>query len=228
MRLIPQLKAMEAVLEALQYSEGDALTMKGKAAVEILNMDELTLVECLFEGVIHEDMDIAELVAIVSAFVAGNDNVPQLKAPIAKKTLPESFVATIDRIAKLHYEVVGEAVKKARVEIDWEDFERILCFGLAPIAYHWTKKVEFSAIMADNSLCMPDGEKRLQEGTIARVMVRTDELLRKVSVGAKVMNNEALEALIEKARDAIRRDIAFGLSLYIKDQSDGDVDDFLF
>jgi len=74
--------------------------------------------------------------------------------------------------------------------------------------------------MADEDCVRPDGDKRLQEGSIARIMVRTDELLRKVSVAMGVIGSKPLQEKMDACREAIRRDIAFGMSLYIKGSQD--------
>ena len=217
MRLVPQRQAMERVLQKLGYVESDMqLTFKGKAAVEMLNADELTLAEIIFENVLHESLDIPTVVAVVAAFVAGNDGTPELDFNVAKRALPSTVVAVLHEVAKIHREVVEKQLKEERVQIVWEEFDKQVCFGASCAAYQWASGRSFSEIMADQDCVCPDGDKQLQEGSIARIMVRTDELLRKACVAMDVIGSKALKEKLEACREAIRRDIAFAMSLYIR------------
>ena len=221
MRLLPQRQAMERVLQKLGYVESDLqLTFKGKAAVEMLNADELTLAEIIFENVLHESLDIPTVVAVVAAFVAGNDGTPELDFNVAKRALPASVVSVLHAVAKIHREVIEKQLKEERVQIVWEEFDKQVCFGASCVAYEWASGRPFSEIMADPDCVCPDGDKQLQEGSIARIMVRTDELLRKACLAMDVIGSKALKEKLEACREAIRRDIAFGMSLYIRGNED--------
>ena len=221
MMLIPQRQAMQRVLLKLGYIDDDLqLTFKGKAAVEVLNGDELTLTEIIFENIINDSLDIPTIVALVSAFVAGNDGTPELNFKVASRALAPEIVQKLHEVAKVHREVVEKALKLEKVQVNWDEFDKQVCFGMAPVAYEWASGRPFADIMSDRDLVSPDGDKQLQEGAIARVMVRTDELLRKIILGMNVIGSDALAVKIEKCREAIRRDIAFGMSLYLRSNDD--------
>jgi antiviral helicase SKI2 len=80
-------------------------------------------------------------------------------------------------------------------------------FGFAETAYRWACGETFNDIMATS---------HMQEGTIVRVMVRLEELLRKVRVAARLMHNQSLMDRIDKAGELIKRDVVFAASLYVE------------
>jgi antiviral helicase SKI2 len=220
LRLIPQRQAMEQVLMELGYLDDQLhLTVKGRVAVEVLNMDELTLIELLFENILNHQLNEAQIISVVCAFVAGNDSVADLVPSQASKSLPKEMTELFRRVDDQH-RIVENVLRKHKVQTNWEEFARQICFGMSPVAYFWAKGESFTSIMGRDELIKPDKEKELQEGSIARVMVRTDELLRKLSTGCTSIGNQPMVDLIEKARTVIRRDIAFGMSLYIKTNED--------
>ena len=53
------------------------------------------------------------------------------------------------------------------------------------------------------------------EGTTIRTLRRLEELIRQITVAAKAIGNQELEAKFEKGAELIKRDIVFCSSLYL-------------
>ena len=53
------------------------------------------------------------------------------------------------------------------------------------------------------------------EGTTIRTLRRLEELIRQITVAAKAIGNQELEAKFEKGSELIKRDIVFCSSLYL-------------
>jgi antiviral helicase SKI2 len=217
--LEPQRIAKEKALIDLGFIDRNshALTIKGKMGVEILSSDEITLVEILLNNELDTD-DLAMIAAFVSAFVAGGEGCPELEPSVAKKVLPEEMVSKMHAVAAIHYNNIGSVLRNQKIQVDWNEFEKQLNFGMAPVVYAWSNGMPFADIMSNENLIKPGGnrESELQEGSIVRAIVRTDELLRKISEALVMISNKSMADRIDKCREKFRRDIIFAKSLYLQ------------
>ncbi|KAF4665695.1 hypothetical protein FOZ61_010596 [Perkinsus olseni] len=200
------------------------ITLKGRAASELVLGDELTLTELLFRNEFGE-ADVPSCVALVCCF-ACDSGVSQMSHEAAEALLPPETVKLLEQAMETHGKV-AEILTKERVETDWTEFDKQLCLGIAPLAYAWAKGVPFAELMTAEpiqskedeevyySLWKP-GDKPLQEGAVVRSIQRCDELFRRLGKAAGVMGSTEVVEKVEKCREAIRRDIVFALSLYLE------------
>eukprot|EP00405_Crypthecodinium_cohnii_P033930 CAMPEP_0206532624 /NCGR_PEP_ID=MMETSP0325_2-20121206/4493_1 /ASSEMBLY_ACC=CAM_ASM_000347 /TAXON_ID=2866 /ORGANISM="Crypthecodinium cohnii, Strain Seligo" /LENGTH=450 /DNA_ID=CAMNT_0054029137 /DNA_START=148 /DNA_END=1497 /DNA_ORIENTATION=- len=186
LHLLPQLKAREAVLKELSYINGDGVvTLKGRAAIEVLSGDELTIAEIVFHN-IFDTAGPREVAAAVSAFVFPDkvdEESEDLKLPPPLAKLRDAMLA--------HHHRIDVILRKYRVDIDPEEYSKMCNIGLMGIAYRWASGEALAKIMP---------ETWLQEGTIVRAIVRAEELLKKLGDVAKLLGNMRLrEVFLEAA-----------------------------
>ncbi|KAF4731164.1 hypothetical protein FOZ62_031441, partial [Perkinsus olseni] len=224
--LAPARERMLRVLVDLGELDKDTMqiTLKGRAASELVLGDELTLTELLFRNEFGE-ADVPSCVALVCCF-ACDSGVSQMSHEAAEALLPPETVKLLEQAMETHGKV-AEILTKERVETDWTEFDKQLCLGIAPLAYAWAKGVPFAELMTAEpiqskedeevyySLWKP-GDKPLQEGAVVRSIQRCDELFRRLGKAAGVMGSTEVVEKVEKCREAIRRDIVFALSLYLE------------
>ena len=155
----------------------------------------------MFDGV-FQDLEPEEIAGVCSAFVF-----PE------KPWSPEEIVDATPALAKARKRVddlhvdLEKLQNKFRVTCDSEEFWKLCHFGFADTAYRWACGETFGDIRSTS---------HLQEGTIVRVIVRLEELMRKVRVAARLMHNTPLMEKLDKASELIKRDVAFAASLYVE------------
>ncbi|CAJ1390682.1 unnamed protein product [Effrenium voratum] len=200
--LLPQLRAKEQVLNDLGCLDEEGLiSLKGRAATEVLSGDEVTIIEVVFHNVL-DGCSAAEVAAAVSAFVFP-DKVDEQED---LEELPANLSRVRAGILQQHRRV-ELLLRDRRVEMDAEELQRCCNVALMGIAYRWASGESLSEIMKDS---------QFQEGAIVRAIVRAEELLRKLQDVAKLLGNRGLHDVFSEAADLIHRDIAFVPSLYIK------------
>jgi ATP-dependent RNA helicase DOB1 len=75
------------------------------------------------------------------------------------------------------------------------------------VTYNWVGGADLGSIMEDNP--------GMFEGSLIRVLRRTEEIMRQVARAAKEMSESDLQAALLEGIKLIRRDIVFESSLYI-------------
>ncbi|EAN31716.1 DSHCT (NUC185) domain protein [Theileria parva strain Muguga] len=188
------------VLKQLDFLDQDNRpTVKGRIATFITTSDEITLTEVLCQGILSE-LTPPECAAILSAFIY-NDKVPEKEAP--SPTLP--LQQAKNQVVSIHKKI--DVVQRALgVRVSYEDFNSLCNFSLSYVIYQWASGTPFQEIMELTDL---------QEGHIVRVILRLDELCRKILQTANIFGHQKLAEKIELVCNAIRRDIVFKQSLYL-------------
>ncbi len=101
---------------------------------------------------------------------------------------------------------IAKVSKESKLEINEDDYVDQFKPFLMDVVYEWCKGASFS------KLCeMTD----IFEGGIIRCMRRLEELLRQMSLAAKVIGNKELEDKFNDGVKLIKRDIVFAASLYL-------------
>jgi len=200
--LLPQLHAREKVLQALGCIGKDGLiTLKGRAATEVLSGDEVTILEIVFHNVL--DGSTPEYVAAaISAFVFPD----KVDEEAQEVPLPKPLIRIRDAMLQ-HHKRIENLLREHGVDVDPEEHSRMCNVALMGIAFRWACGESLANIMPDTWL---------QEGTIVRSIVRAEELLRKLQDVAKLLGNMKLRQVFKEAAELIHRDIAFVPSLYIQ------------
>ncbi|UKK02622.2 DEAD-box family helicase [Theileria orientalis] len=189
------------VLKQLEFlDEKGRPTIKGRIATFITTSDELTLTEVLAQNILA-GLSPPECAAILSAFIY-NDKVPEKEAPSPTLSLQQAKSQVINIHKKI--DVVQRAVG-VRVS---QEYHNSLCnFTLSYLIYQWASGVPFNEIMELTDL---------QDGHIVRVILRLDELCRKMVQTAGAFGDATLAEKIDDVCKAIRRDIVFKQSLYLR------------
>lgn len=200
--LLPQLHAREAVLRELGcIDQSGLITLKGRAATEVLSGDEITIAEVVFHNTMS-GFTAQEVAAAISAFVFPD----KVDDEAQEVPVPHRVQVLYDRMLKHHHHV-DALHRKHGVDIDPEEFARSCSAGLMGITYRWACGEPLAQIMLHTWL---------QEGTIVRAIVRAEELLRKLQDVAKLLGNDDMRKVFKEAAELIHRDIAFVPSLYIE------------
>jgi len=202
LQLFPDYLQRKALLRTLNYIDhNDLVCVKGRVACEVNTCEELIVTELVFEGILNE-MDPAEIVAVLSALVfqeKTNDN-------DLDSELPEKILTTCDHMKVIAINL-GNLQQKHGIQVVPCDYcDNSLKFGLVHVVYDWAMGVPFSSI-CDLTL--------VHEGSIVRCITRLDELCREVRNCARVIGNPILYRKMENASVSIKRDIVFATSLYV-------------
>ena len=88
----------------------------------------------------------------------------------------------------------------------------VLNFGLMNVIYQWAKGMSFVDIK---------GWSGIQEGAIARSLVRLEELLRKVKRVGEEIHNDMLVEIADDSIKCIKRSVVFAPSLYFRGTKEG-------
>lgn len=193
-----ELKCRKRVLRRLGYSSGDdVIEIKGRVACELTSADELLLTEMIFDGVFI-DLDVPQTVALLSCLVCDerSNEVPKLSEDLSGALKKMQDIAR--QIAKVS--------KECKMDVDEDKYIDQFKPFLMDVVHEWSKGATFAAICA-----MTD----IFEGGIIRCMRRLEELLRQMSLAAKVIGNKELEEKFNQGVKMIKRDIVFAASLYL-------------
>lgn len=206
-----ELRGMRRVLRRLGHlSEDGVIGNKGRVACEVSTSDELLVTELVFAG-LFQDLDPAQLAALLSCLVAehgfgGSGG----KGKDGKKEDPVAMIRTremrepVERMRELAKRV-ATVVLEAKLPVDVDEYIARFATGLVDLVFDWCGGAKFA------DLCkMTDA----YEGSIIRAMHRLEELLRQIIDAAKVVGNEELQAKCEAAQKLLVRDVVFCPSLY--------------
>ena len=191
-------------LDHLHPDENVAL-VKGKVACEMNTGDELVATELMFDGTFKE-LDVGSVVALVSALLwrEGSGDAEDAVKKMSKEA-QRAYARLQDaaRVVAKHESDVGLDVEES---VDAAKFRP----ELMDMARRWMDGAPFSEI----ARMAPVGERKMYEGSIVRAFRRTQEFLRFLSAGARVVGETELEAKFDTAADKMIRDIVFCDSLF--------------
>jgi antiviral helicase SKI2 len=198
--LFPDFQQRLSILHRLGYADPATNTvgLKGRVACEINTCEELIATELIFENVL-EPLNPPEAVAILSALVFQE-----------KGHEPEPLTARMEEAKQRLIDItmgLGQLQFEAGLPTNAQDYCKHLNFGLAHVVYLWATKAPFASISELTTA---------PAGSIVRCITSLDELCRDVRNAARVIGNPSLYRKMEDASLAIRRDIVFAASLYIK------------
>ncbi|EDW24673.1 GL24270 [Drosophila persimilis] len=181
------------VLHALNYiDEQNEVTLKGKVACE-MGQNELLITELILCNMFN-DLEPAEIAALLSGLV--------FQAKIqGEPVIPEALKECVAAFEQISDKILAE---EQRFQASTESESR-LNFGLLEVVYEWARNKPFAEIMKLTEV---------QEGIIVRCIQQLDETLRDVKTAAIRIGNPGLQAKMEEASAAIKRDIVFTASLY--------------
>jgi antiviral helicase SKI2 len=201
LQLLPDYEQRISVLKDLGFIDEDSrVQLKGKVACEVHSADELVLTELVLENVLA-DFEPEEVVGLLSAFVfqEKTDNEPVLTPTLQKGK--EAIIRISEKVNQ--YQILHQVILSSE---DSNDFVSRPRFGLVEVVYEWANGMSFSRITDLTDV---------MEGTIVRVITRLDETCREIMSAARLIGDVDLYGKMEKAREMIRRDIAFVASLYM-------------
>ncbi|KAJ3676350.1 hypothetical protein LUZ60_003762 [Juncus effusus] len=196
---MPDFQGRIDVLKEINCIDGDLVVqLKGRVACEMNSGEELICTECLFDNQLDE-LEPEEAVALMSALVFQQTN-----------TSDPSFTPKLASACQRLYDTairLGELQKHFKISVDPQDYAKDnLKFGLVEVVYEWAKGTEFKEICELTDV---------SEGLIVRTILRLDETCREFRNAAAIMGNSALFKKMERASEAIKRDIVFAASLYV-------------
>jgi antiviral helicase SKI2 len=203
LQLFPDFLQRKSMLLTSGYiDDNETVCVKGRVACEVNTCDELIVTEMVLEGILN-DLEPPEIVAALSALVfQEKSNDDEFNAE-----LPEQLVMCCQQMKTIALNL-GHLQKDHGLEIDPAEYcDASLKFGLVHVVYEWALGVPFSSICELTFV---------QEGSIVRCITRLDELCREVRNCARVVGNPTLYRKMEEASMAIKRDIVFASSLYVR------------
>ncbi|XP_061427748.1 superkiller complex protein 2-like [Lethenteron reissneri] len=196
LHLLPEYHQRIQVLKQLGYlDESCAVQLKGRVACEV-SSHELLVTELVFENALSE-LAPEEIAALLSCLVFQQKTRTEPTLTPTLKQGVERIRGVAERIALLQRECgISESV---------EDFVDQYKFGLVEVVYEWARGMPFAEIARLTDV---------QEGVVVRCVQRLHEACRDVRGAARVIGDPILRDKMERASDAIKRDIVFAASLY--------------
>ena len=190
---------LDVMLEMRYVDRDHVVQLKGRVACEINTSDELLLTELIFSNIM-DSLDVAETVALLSAFVF------QKKTQDGQE-LPPRLITAKKQVTELARDI-GKLQIQMGVDQDVQEYmAEALNFGLLEVVYEWARGKPFKQIC---TLTM------VEEGIIVRTISRLDEVCREVRNSARIIGEPRLYRKMESASDCIKRDIIFATSLYLE------------
>ena len=209
------------VLRRLDHLDPDSnvALVKGKVACEMNTGDELVATELMFDGTFKE-LDVGSTVALVSALLwreGSGDAEDAVKKMSKEAQRAYERLQDAARVVAKHESDVGLDVEESvdapsgRASGASADAGAVSKFRpeLMDMARRWMDGAPFSEIMR-----MANSERKMYEGSVVRAFRRTQEFLRFLSAGARVVGETELEAKFDLAADKMTRDIVFCDSLF--------------
>lgn len=195
-----ELKARKRVLRRLGYCTddgNDVITLKGRVACEVSTGDELLLVELIFAGG-FTDLSVPQTVSLMSCLVfeEKSNDPPQLRDELSGPL--QLLKETARRIVKVSTD--------SGLLLDEQQYLDTFRPELMEVVWQWVHGARFAKICTLTDVF---------EGSIIRCMRRLEELLRQLSVAAKAIGNDQLEAKFTAGIALLKRDIVFANSLYL-------------
>lgn len=192
------LKSMKRVLRRLGFTNSDdVVEVKGRVACEINAGDELVLTELIFQGLFN-DLEVDHTVALLSCFAFEEKSDSALKLKDELQAPLRQLQDAARRIAKVS--------KECKLNIDEDEAVERFKPQMMDVVLAWAKGAKFIEICK-----MTD----VFEGSIIRSMRRLEELIRQLTVAARVIGNTELESKFAEGILKIKRDIVFAASLYL-------------
>jgi len=192
------LKGMTRVLRRLGHATGDnVVALKGRVACEISSCDELVVAEIILSNMLN-DLTPEQVVALMSCLVFRERTEDHVKL---KEDLQAPLRKMQDCVRK-----VADAIEDARLPIDKQEFVDQFKPSLMDIVYAWVRGANFADICKLTDIF---------EGTIIRCIRRLEELLRQMSMAAKLIGNTELDEKFQEGIKKLKRDIIFAASLYL-------------
>jgi len=192
------LKSMKRVLRRLGFTNSeDVVEVKGRVACEINAGDELVLTELIFQGLFN-DLEVDYTVALLSCFAFEEKSDSALKLKEELYAPLRALQEAARRIAKVS--------RECKLNVDEDEAADNFKPQMMELVLAWAKGAKFVEICK-----MTD----IFEGSIIRSMRRLEELLRQLTVAARVIGNTELEAKFAEGILKIKRDIVFAASLYL-------------
>lgn len=200
--------------------------LQGRAACEIRSGDELLATEMIFSGLLGE-LSHEEALAIMVALIFQARTAEARRAPPGRALQPSSDRCILvksqeksdnsprltDRVRQAKAKVLaiaktaGAVQQQCGLQVSPDELcETALNWGLSEVVYEWARGTSFHEICSLTDV---------MEGSIVRTIVRLEELCRQFTDVARVMGNPQLYQLMERAREAIKRDVIFAASLYL-------------
>lgn len=172
---------------SLASNTSQPLTFPSRVACEISSGDELLLAELLFNRTFNE-LTPEQVAALLSCFVFEENSKSEVKLseelakPFQKLQSQARLIATISQDSKL--------------PVSEDDYVQKFKPQLMEVVYTWSKGTSFAAICK-----MTD----VYEGSLIRMFRRLEELLRQMSLAAKVMGSTELEEKFDQSLEKIKR-----------------------
>ena len=195
---LDELKCRKRVLRRLGFiNEADVVQLKARVACEISTGDELVLSELLFNRFFNE-MSSEQAVALLSCFIFEE----RAEEP---KRIRDDLAGPFKEIQK-QARAIAKVSIDSKLPVDEDEYVQGFKPHLLEVVYAWTKGATFLQITK-----MTD----VFEGSLIRLFRRLEELIRQMSLAAKVMGNEELEQKFDDGLTKLRRDIVSAQSLYL-------------
>lgn len=190
------LKEMNEFLARMKFLKrygfyDESITLKGRAAAEIVTLNEVLAVELIFNNE-FESFSPSELISVLSAMVFEE---PVDEYVISDELKDKTLIVQdyFDRLSK-----------------DIEIFEippfKPLNFAMAQAVYDWCQGLNLGSIVAKH---------KVAEGTFVRLILRMDECTREMIAVSSLILDENLSEKFRNASALMTRDIVFLPSLYI-------------
>jgi antiviral helicase SKI2 len=213
--LLPEYRKRVKVLQDMQYvgDDGVSVLIKGRyGACEVATVDSVLLTEIVLENVL-EGLTPAEVASLLSALVCRKKNQAGDPAGDGDASVYSEGYRSAKAAMRKIVRNFGAVQQEAGVELEFEigdasaDYEGAMCrWALCEVVLRWAMGAPFAEVVT-----MTD----LQEGDVVVTVKRLVELLKDAKGVAKAVGNEELEASIDDAVEAVRRDIIFSGSLYL-------------
>ncbi|KAH8151243.1 uncharacterized protein LAJ45_04445 [Morchella importuna] len=195
---LDELKCRKRVLRRLGFIAGDdVIQMKARVACEISTGDELLLAELLFNRTFNE-LTPEQIAALLSCFVFEENSKTDAKL---QDDLAKPF-QELQSQARLIAKISAES----KLPVSEDEYVQKFKPQLMEVVYTWSKGASFASICK-----MTD----VYEGSLIRMFRRLEELLRQMSLAAKVMGSTELEEKFDQSLEKVKRDIVNAGSLYL-------------
>lgn len=192
------LRAMRRVLRRLEFvDKNDVVQLKGRMACELTSADEVLMTEIVFQNV-FEGMEANNIIALFSCLVFDEKS----EDPITNNLDLMKAFDTIKGIARR----IAEVMVENKIPIDVEEYVGKMKPQLMEVVLGWLEGKRFYEIM---------NQCDLYEGSVVRVIRRLEELVRELTLAAKIIGNQELEEKLSEGRAKLKRGIVFAASLYL-------------
>lgn len=179
-------------LEAKGYVENSSITLKGRAAAEIRTVNEILIVEMIFNNE-FENFSSQEILAIFSSMICEDKN--------EGTEIQEALSLKVAVLERYFHEISNEITNK----YSFPDMAPLNHSSVQAV-FDWCNGHSLGSIVCNHGI---------PEGTFVRLILRIDECCREILNICALISDKNLEEKIQKGAEMIRRDIIFLPSLYI-------------